>query len=127
MTHRLLVAGGAGFIGSHIVDAALAAGWAVEVVDDLSTGKRASLPAGVKLHPFDVRGPEARRLVAWVKSSPPITAGTEVLAPGDVERRTRAERLEGGVPLDDKTWTDLLDAARSVGIGRERAAALVRD
>ena len=64
MTHRLLVAGGAGFIGSHIVDAALAAGWAVEVVDDLSTGKRENLPAGVKLHRLDVRGPEARRLVA---------------------------------------------------------------
>src|SRR6478735_7983438 len=64
MTKRLLVAGGAGFIGSHLVDAALARGLAVEVLDDLSTGKRTNLPAGVVLHHFDVRSPEARRVVA---------------------------------------------------------------
>ena len=64
MTTRLLVAGGAGFIGSHIVDQALAAGWEVEVLDDLSTGKRANLPEGVAIHQLDVRGPDARRVVA---------------------------------------------------------------
>jgi len=58
------VAGGAGFIGSHVVEAALAAGCSVEVLDDLSSGKRANLPAGVTLHHLDVRGPEARALVA---------------------------------------------------------------
>jgi len=64
MTQRLLVVGGAGFIGSHVVDAALARGLEVEVLDDLSTGKRQNLPAGVALHPLDVRTPEARRVVA---------------------------------------------------------------
>ncbi|HET7041547.1 MAG TPA: NAD-dependent epimerase/dehydratase family protein, partial [Gemmatimonadales bacterium] len=61
---RLLVAGGAGFIGSHIVEGALAKGWEVEVLDDLSTGKRANLPEGVAIHQLDVRSPEARRVVA---------------------------------------------------------------
>ena len=64
MTQRMLVAGGAGFIGSHIVDAALALGWTVEVLDDLSSGKPQNLPAGVVLHQVDVRSPEARRIVA---------------------------------------------------------------
>jgi len=42
---RVLVTGGAGFIGSHLVDRLLARGDMVTVVDDLSTGKRENLPA----------------------------------------------------------------------------------
>ena len=64
MTPRLLVAGGAGFIGSHIVDAAVTAGWTVEVLDDLSTGRLSNLPKGIPVHQMDVRSPEARALVA---------------------------------------------------------------
>ena len=40
----VLITGGAGFIGSHLVDALLARGYAVRVLDDLSTGKRSNLP-----------------------------------------------------------------------------------
>jgi uncharacterized oxidoreductase len=68
---------------------------------------------------------EARRFVDWVKASPPARAGEPVLAPGDVERRTRAARLAGGVPVDDKTWQDLVAAAQSVGIDAAHAARLV--
>lgn len=68
---------------------------------------------------------EAARFVAWVKASPPRKQGEPVQAPGDVERRLRAERARSGVPIDDKTWSDLLDAAKSVGIDAARAAAIV--
>ena len=40
---RILITGGAGFIGSHLVDAYLAAGHEVAVVDDLSMGSRHNL------------------------------------------------------------------------------------
>ncbi|WP_296246641.1 NAD-dependent epimerase/dehydratase family protein [Pseudomonas sp. UBA4194] len=40
----ILITGGAGFIGSHLVDTLLAKGYAVRVLDDLSTGKRSNLP-----------------------------------------------------------------------------------
>jgi hydroxycarboxylate dehydrogenase B len=55
------------------------------------------------------------RLAAWVKGSPPAAPGGEVLLPGEVERRTRAERLAHGVPLDDATLDQLAAAAVSVG------------
>ena len=60
---RVLVTGGAGFIGSHIVDAALAAGHEVAALDDLSSGKRENLPASAALHVVDVRDQAAVRRV----------------------------------------------------------------
>jgi len=52
---RILVTGGAGFIGSHVVDGFLGAGHEVAVVDNLSTGDRANLNPAVKLYNFDIR------------------------------------------------------------------------
>lgn len=55
---NVLVTGGAGFIGSHIVETLVAAGHTVAVVDDLSSGKREYVPAGVAFHRIDIRAPE---------------------------------------------------------------------
>jgi len=52
---RILVSGGAGFIGSHIVDSALAEGHEVAVLDNLSSGKRENLPPSVRLFELDLR------------------------------------------------------------------------
>jgi len=52
---RVLVTGGAGFIGSHVVDALLAAGHEPQVVDDLSSGRRENLPEGVRFFEVDIR------------------------------------------------------------------------
>ncbi|MBO5390875.1 MAG: SDR family NAD(P)-dependent oxidoreductase, partial [Pseudomonas sp.] len=40
----VLITGGAGFIGSNLVDALLAKGYSVRILDDMSTGKRSNLP-----------------------------------------------------------------------------------
>jgi UDP-glucose 4-epimerase len=51
---RALVTGGAGFIGSHLVDALLAGGWEVDVVDDLSSGQAGNVAAPARLHTLDI-------------------------------------------------------------------------
>jgi len=52
---KVLVTGGAGFIGSHVADAYLASGYSVTIVDNLATGKRANLPEGAEFVELDVR------------------------------------------------------------------------
>src|SRR3954471_2476756 len=56
---RAVVTGGAGFIGSHVVEALLARGDEVHVLDNLSKGKRENVAAGAELHEVDIRDPDA--------------------------------------------------------------------
>ncbi len=51
---KALVTGGAGFIGSHTVDKMLTRGWEVVVLDNLSTGLRTNIAAGVRLIEMDI-------------------------------------------------------------------------
>jgi UDP-glucose 4-epimerase len=64
MSGRVLVTGGAGFIGSHIAEAYLAAGWEVVVLDDLSRGHQRNVPSAARFVRADIRSPEARKLLA---------------------------------------------------------------
>ncbi len=55
---KILVTGGAGFIGSHVVDMFVAEGHDVVVVDDLSTGRPENVNPRAKLYQMDIRSPE---------------------------------------------------------------------
>jgi UDP-glucose 4-epimerase len=86
---RVLVTGGAGFIGSHIVEACLAAGHEVAVVDDLSGGKKENLPAGVPLFQVDVadaaaveKAFESARPEAVIHEAAQISVSRSVREPG---------------------------------------------
>jgi UDP-glucose 4-epimerase len=57
MSKKILVTGGAGFIGSHVADAYIKAGDTVWIVDDLSTGKLANVPDGAHFVHIDIRDP----------------------------------------------------------------------
>lgn len=64
---RILVTGGAGFIGSHIVEAYLAEGHEVAVVDNLSTGRRANVDRRAALHEVDIHSRELEAIFAGFK------------------------------------------------------------
>ncbi|UCF47669.1 MAG: NAD-dependent epimerase/dehydratase family protein, partial [Myxococcales bacterium] len=62
---RIVITGGAGFIGSHVADEAIERGHEVLVLDDLSTGRRANVPEGARFNHLDIRnGATVRRSLA---------------------------------------------------------------
>src|SRR5262245_27892472 len=68
---------------------------------------------------------EMQRFIAWVKSSAKARPDGEILMPGEIEERTKAQRLRDGIDLDETTWSQLRDAARAVGLGEERIRAIL--
>ncbi len=111
---RTLVIGGAGFLGSHLVDRLLAEDHGVDVVDDLSTGSLANLASArsmsgeLKIHHLDAGSPEADSLFAM--------------------RRPQVVYLLAAVPRRPAAATDhaagiartltVLDAARRHGVDK---------
>lgn len=55
MVLKILVTGGAGFIGSHIVDAYVQRGHHVVIIDNLSTGRRSNINPGATFYELDIR------------------------------------------------------------------------
>jgi UDP-glucose 4-epimerase len=64
---KIVVTGGAGFIGSHLADAFVGAGHDVAVLDNLSSGDRAQVPAVARFHEVDIRSDEAVRALEHEK------------------------------------------------------------
>ncbi len=68
-----------------------------------------------------------RATLARMRGARPAAGFSEVLVPGDVERRSRAASRASGVELPDATWTAVQEAADSVGLGAAAVEALARD
>jgi uncharacterized oxidoreductase len=67
---------------------------------------------------------EIQRFVAWVKSSAKAAPDGEILMPGEVEERTRAQRLRDGIDVDATTWSQVVDTARGLGLDDKHWAAV---
>ena len=104
-----LVTGGAGFIGSHVVDALLARGDDVHVVDTLVTGKRENVPAEATLHEVDIRDDAFGALSAELGTQ----AIVHLAAQADV--RVSVERPLFDADVNVTGTIRVLEAARATG------------
>jgi len=109
---RVLVTGGAGFIGSHVVDRLLADGHAVDVIDNLATGRRERVPGAVRLHVCDLRD---ARLDAVVAAAQPGTV-VHVAAQAAVSRSVADPRFDASVNV--LGTIALLEVCRRAGVRR---------
>ncbi len=110
---RILVTGGAGFIGSHVVHHALASGHQVAVLDNFSTGRRDHVPAGVTVFTADLRDRDA------------VLNATGTFRPDVINHQAAQASVTVSVrdPLHDAHVNilgtlHLLDAARTHGVRR---------
>jgi uncharacterized oxidoreductase len=61
----------------------------------------------VKLGTAEAFDAECARFIDFVKSCPPVEENGEVLTPGELEDRNRAQRSREGIELDDTTWAQI--------------------
>ncbi|MTI80559.1 MAG: NAD-dependent epimerase/dehydratase family protein [Firmicutes bacterium] len=90
---RILVTGGAGFIGSHIVDMLVEQGYRVLVVDNLSTGKLDNLNPGVEFINLDICSIELIKVVADFQPNAVIHQAAQVSVPVSIEQPADDARI----------------------------------
>jgi UDP-glucose 4-epimerase len=109
---RVLVTGGAGFIGSHVVDAFVEAGHAVSVVDNLSTGDAAFVNPRARLHVVDLRS--ARLADVFEAERPQVVA--HLAAQAAVSRSVADPAFDASVNI--LGGLALLECCRRYGVRR---------
>lgn len=107
---KYLVTGGAGFIGSHLVDALVSLGHAVTVVDDLSTGSRANLNPAATFRKMDIRSPKFLDLITETKPDGIFHLAAQASVPVSVREPVRDAQTNLLATLA------MMDAAVSAGV-----------
>ena len=110
---RIAVTGGAGFIGSHIVDAYVAAGHEVSILDDLSTGQADNLNPRARFHRVDLRD-RAAVATAIAEARPEVV--NHHAAQLDVRRSVADPALDAQINLVG--FLHLIEEARQHGLRR---------
>jgi UDP-glucose 4-epimerase len=109
---KILVTGGAGFVGSHVVDRLLDDGHTVEVLDNLSTGRRERIHRNARLHVCDLRDARLDQVIATV--APDVLV--HVAAQAAVARSVIDPRFDASINVIGTVA--LLEACRHAGVRR---------
>jgi UDP-glucose 4-epimerase len=111
MSGRVLVTGGAGFIGSNVADQFLEQGWAVDVIDNFASGKRENIPAAATLHEVDIRSEDAAKIVTRGSYDAIVHLAAQI----DVRRSVEDPMYDASVNIVGTL--NLLEAVRKSGRG----------
>jgi UDP-glucose 4-epimerase len=109
---RILVTGGAGFIGSHVVEALLEAGARVAVIDNLSTGFRENVPTAAVFYEVDITTPEIGDILNFEKPEVVAHLAAQAVAPLSLVQ----PGFDASVNINGTL--NLLEASRHAGVRR---------
>jgi UDP-glucose 4-epimerase len=112
MSRRVLVTGGAGFIGSHVADAYLSRGDEVVILDSLVHGRVENVPEGAEFVEMDIRDPRAAELIKARR----FDLISHHAAQMDVRVSVNDPRFDASVNVDG--LLNVLHAAHEAGVGR---------
>jgi UDP-glucose 4-epimerase len=110
MSKKILITGGAGFIGSTVADLFLSRGWDVAVLDDLSSGKLENVATAATFFECDVRGPDAAKAIADFRPDVLCHHAAQI----DVRKSMADPRLDADVNVGG--LLNLLTAAAGAGV-----------
>jgi UDP-glucose 4-epimerase len=113
MRQRVLVTGGAGFIGSHVAEAYVNAGARVWIVDNLSSGKLHNVPAGAELVHMDVRDARLRDVFRDIGGFDIVNHHAAQI---DVRTSVNDPRLDAAINVDG--FLNVAECALAEGCGR---------
>jgi len=105
----IIVTGGAGFIGSHVVDRLVGRGREVHVIDDLSTGNRRQIDRSAKLHVLDIRSEKIRPLFRRIKPDTVVHLAAQI----DVRRSIREPAEDADINI--RGGLNVLEACGAAG------------
>jgi len=109
---KILVTGGAGFIGSHVVDTFIANGYQVVIVDDLSTGRASNLNPAATFYKLDIRSPQLAEI--FEKERPDVV--DHHAAQMDVRRSVVDPLFDADVNI--RGSINVIECARNFGVKR---------
>lgn len=107
---KILVTGGAGFIGSHVAEAFVEAGHEVHVLDDLSSGREENVPSEATLHEMDVRSDEVGGLFSEERFDVLVHHAAQM----DVRRSVADPQFDADVNV--LGFLNLAEACRETGV-----------